>query len=124
MLPRFTQGCPGRGVFVALLITGAFAAACGGDDRPAEVTLAELTMNQERYADREVVTSGIVRRERVRGGDRLYVLTDAQQNLVALSPSAGASAHTGKTVTVTGVFQLDPQQGRVLRFEQIRRGTP
>lgn len=91
--------------------------ACGSED-PAEISLEVLAQEQESWIDDEVVTEGRVVRFRDSDG-AYYVLEDDQQNRVALSPGNRAAPHLGESVTVVGVFDIDPDIGRVIRIQRI-----
>ncbi len=94
--------------------------ACGADD-PAEVSLQILAREQESWIDDEVVTEGRVVRFRDPDG-AYYVLEDDLQNRVALSPGNGAAPHLGESITIVGVFDVDPDIGRVIRIQRISEG--
>lgn len=102
-------------VAVLLLLV---ATACGGT---GSVPLADLALEQERYDGERVTTSGVVIAIGEDGGPygRQYAIQDADANRVRLLPDHVAEPHVGSTVTVTGEFEYDPGQGRLLHAETI-----
>jgi hypothetical protein len=105
-------------VAVALAVAAAMAAG-GGAAGPQQVTLAQLSADQEKYSDQQVRVSGVVRRERQHGREAYYVLADARRDEVLLTPASDARRYAGRNVTVTGTFELDPKQGWGVRFQHI-----
>lgn len=105
----------------AALLTALGLAACGGGGGSGRQTavLSDLAQNQEAYIGKTVSTSGSVERQRNTDGTPYYVLTDAQQDLVGLWPPRRAKPYVGRSVVVTGRFEVDPTAGRVIRLQQI-----
>ena len=103
---------------------GLALSACGGPAEPQQVSLEQLAGDQERYLNQEIVTSGVVVRQRDSRRRSYYVLTDSAGNMVAVIPKRDAAPYRGRRVTVTGVFELDLKTGRVLRFQRIRPAEP
>lgn len=106
----------------AALIAAVTLAACGGGGgsgtQPSP--LSDLAQNQDAYVGKTVSTSGTVERQRNTDGTAYYVLTDAQQDLVSLRPPGRVERYVGRSVVVTGRFEVDPTAGRVIRLAQVK----
>jgi hypothetical protein len=98
----------------ALLFVAALLAGCG----PARHSLGQLAAHQEAYDGQEVTTSGTVRSFEEPSGT-YYVLEDAFDDRVELTPADRVADLVGKTVTVTGRFSVDPAQGRVIAVDSV-----
>jgi len=101
-------------------ITAAVVAAlagCGGGSGP--VSLARLAADQDAYVGKQVTTSGRGEKQAGANGTAYYVLADAQQDLVILTPSRAANRYVGQAVTVSGRFGLDPHAGRLIDVASI-----
>lgn len=103
-----------RLAFPALIAVA--VAGCGGSG----LTLAKLAANQDAYAGKRVTVSGQVEAQTNGNGTRYYVLSDPAQDLVALVPARRARPDSGRQVTVTGRFAVDPDLGRFIRISTIK----
>jgi len=97
------------------LALGALA-GCGGH---GALPLAQLANNQDAYVGKEVSTAGVVGEQTNANGSHYYVLTDPQQDLVALRPASRVRRYRGQRVKVRGRFSIAPRVGRLIRVEQI-----
>lgn len=95
----------------SLIATVAVACSSGNGSSVTDVSLAQLSANQESYNGDQVSTSGTVR-EFSDGGTTYYVLEDADQDRVALEPANEAAPYAGEDVTVTGRFTFGQETGR------------
>lgn len=110
MCPRNTAGRIPVGLILALV-----SIACS----PSTVTLDRLVADQERFiGDRVIVTGWVVSFEEP-DGSVSFVLEDAEQHRVLLLPDNIGERHLGDSVAVTGRFDFDPDQGRILWVEEI-----
>lgn len=113
-----------RALLLAMVAALPLVAACGllGPER---VTLAELARDAERYDDREVSTTGMVREFDEDDGalERHFVIEDARANRVLLEPDDAAAPHVGEAVRVVGRFTFDPETGRALEVDVIERAA-
>ncbi len=100
------------------LALGALA-GCGGH---GALPLAQLANNQDAYVGKEVSTAGVVGEQTNANGSHYYVLTDPQQDLVALRPASRVRRYRGERVKVRGRFSIAPHVGRLIRVEQIADG--
>lgn len=100
------------------MVLVALVAACGG---PRTASLADLTWEMEDYHGDEVRTSGVVIGFDESDGalEEHYVIQDADANRVKLLPAEVAQPFAGRTVTVSGAFEYDPERGRLLHIETI-----
>ena len=105
-----------NGFTTALLAPTLLLAACGGS---GSTSLAKLAASQDSYVGKGVVTAGRVEAQRNPNGSHYYVLTDPAQDLVVLEPASQARRFIGRTVSVSGMFVLDPHIGRVIRIARI-----
>ncbi len=109
-----------HGACVWALATLVLTAPACASARPADVTLVTLSAEQEAYNGRVVVTEGVVVAVRDAPDEEpYYVLQDDAQNRVLLVPSVWPADHEGEVVSVTGVFQIDPNSGRKLVIRRI-----
>ncbi|GEM_PF-3314546 len=106
--------------WMALAAVGLLVGACGA----SEVTLRRIVANQERMSGRRVVVSGRVVAFEDPDGTMDYILEDYQQNRVLLLPDDIAADYVGRQIEVTGLYEFDPGQGRVLWVEEIRPKEP
>ena len=81
--------------------------------------LARLAENQDAFVGKDVKTSGRVETQTNVDGSHYYVLTDAAQNLVVLVPARRVRRYTGRAVSVSGRFGLDPRVGRLIRIATL-----
>jgi hypothetical protein len=105
----------------ALALAVALAAACDPGP-PQRASLEDLAFDPERFEGQEVWTTGTVREFGEEEGALVhhYVVEDAAQNRVELQPSERVAPFVGQRVTVTGRFQFDEAEGRVLTVTEIR----
>ena len=81
--------------------------------------LSRLASNQDAYIGKEVRTSGHVEEQTNVDGSHYYVLADPAQDLVILVPARRARRYTGRTVSVSGRFGVDPRVGRLIRIASV-----
>lgn len=108
-----------------MLVWVALAAGCAlGSSAPFEVSLADLTAQEDALLGESVRVRGTVRM--FEGQDsfaRHYVLEDRQDNRVALYPGHLAADYVGRQVTAVGRFEFDDTVGRLLRLQMIDAST-
>ncbi|MGC3872894.1 hypothetical protein ACPF7Z_06450 [Halomonas sp. GXIMD04776] len=95
-----------------LLIT---LVACA-DDRPAEVPLSILALQQAAYEDKHVATQGVVRTFET---PRHYWIEDDGLNRVEVLPQERIAPYLGKRVRIIGRFHYGQNEGRKLEIERI-----
>lgn len=102
------------GVVALVAVVALLAAACGGGI--AEVTLAELTTDQEGYDGRFVRVEGIVRAFE----DPPHAwIEDAELNRVELQPLGSVEPHVGERIRVEGRFTFRDDEGRRIVVEDL-----
>ncbi len=106
--------------WLALLAIGLVVGACGA----SEVSLRRIVANQERMSGKRVVVSGRVVAFEDPDGTMDYILEDYQQNRVLLLPEEMVADYVGRQIEVTGLYEFDPNQGRVLWVEELRPVEP
>lgn len=107
---RTRLGIAMMGVIAVLVV------ACVTGGEVAEVTLGELTTNQDRYDGQLVRTDGIVRTFDV---PPHFWIEDADLNRVELQPPASVEAHLGERIQVEGRFTFRDDEGRRIAVEDV-----
>jgi hypothetical protein len=101
---------------VSLLLAIVALGACAG---VRNVSLEELATEQEQLAGETVRTSGIVRRFTDPDGAPYYVLEDAADNRVLLSPPDAVARYEGQALAVVGTFEVSATLGRLLHVQSL-----
>lgn len=104
-----------RGAVLLLSCIGVLTTACG---TATQVSIASLAADSERYAGTEVETQGVVVRF-VDPSGPYFVLQDAEEHRVELSPGSSVSGDVGRHIDVTGQFSDSPKVGRVIKVERV-----
>lgn len=109
---RRRRGAVALGVVVAGLVAG-----CG----PRSVSLEDLAVDASEYHGEEVTVRGVV----LEFGDdeedvpHHFVIQDSAMNRVELAPAEEAEPYVDSTVEAHGLFQFDPERGRMLHIDEI-----
>lgn len=104
-----------RKLLPAMLLVGLLA-GCGGQEKASQVPLAMLVSSSADYDDRQVITSGVVRRFE----DPLhYWIEDSAFNRVEIFPQQTIAPYLGKSVRVEGHFRYSDSEGRRLALGDV-----
>lgn len=102
-------------IMLAIVLT---VIACSDDG--TQVTLAELAEEQEQFRGDSVAVCGLLRKFDERDNDH-YVLEDEVENRVGVTPRSEVATFVGRRVCVVGAFDVDPEFGRVIQVDSIKR---
>jgi rhodanese-related sulfurtransferase len=107
----------GVGMAAVIAAMALLAAACGSSGGVAEVSLAELTTDQDRYDEQLVGTEGIVR---AFDDPRHFWIEDADLNRVELQPPGSVESHLGERIRVQGRFTFREDEGRRIAVDDVQ----
>lgn len=103
-------------VLATVVVTVLALGGCGSAAATADLTLAELTVDQVRFDERTVRTDGVVR---TAPSPRHYWIEDADLNRVELQPHDQVEDLVGWTVQVEGHFTFRDDEGRRIQIEEL-----
>lgn len=107
-----------RALWAALagLVVAAIAAGCGSPAR--SVSLASLVADQQTYQGQVVTTEGVVQRFGPTTKP-YFVIADAADNRVEVTPASSIARYAGRRVRVTGRFDFVAGTGRVIEAQRV-----
>jgi hypothetical protein len=105
-------------MLLASLVVGNACTSLG--NRPSNVSLAQLTTNEDAYDGRDIITEGTVRQFEDPDGTVYDVIEDSRPNRVELKPASAASDYVGHQVELMGTFHFDDQDGRSITVERVK----
>lgn len=103
--------------YLVVVVCVSLLGACGGvGTGPNEVTLEELTVEQESYDGQLVTARGVVR---TFDDPRHYWIEDVDLNRVEIVPQEEISPYLGEEVRVVGRFTFRNDEGRRITVEEV-----